>query len=497
MALLLVPAGCRRAGEPATGLPPGPRDPAENLALLEAFADRVLRESLEASWHRTFGEPAEDAPFGRRPLRGLRSEELAALGRHLPEPEQQARLAAVERVALQLRHDSAPGVAESLAAVDAARAGLAPDRAALHRVLIESDDEAERRRAWLEAHAGAERLAPLVVELQRARRRWARGEGFADALEAFRSVDGVEPGTRERLRGQVAEALRVPEGSPLEPPWNLEAADPALARRLWGTLAAVPVELDVLATMAGVGAAAPRWRRSFETGGRATHATWAVDPPEDVRVVVELEDGLAGAWRLFHEAGHAAQVRRAPPRASPMLQRVRSQAVAEGAAKLFERLAFSPEWLATFGVSEADREAVADWEAVSERGRARRILADTEFEELLHDAPGGALDAMHRSAWAAHGLLSPAELPAWALERSLTRRPGERLDYLLARCAQAAIFRRLRALPGGLFGSEARALLSGEILPAAAGASYEDWFEAATGAPPSCEAWLEDVARLR
>ena len=70
------------------------------------------------------------------------------------------------------------------------------------------------------------------------------------------------------------------------------------------------------------------------------------------------------------------------------------------------------------------------------------------------------------------------------------------MDYLLARCAQAAIYRRLRAQPGGLLGEASSRLLREEILPAAAGATYEDWFEAAAGEPPSCRAWIEDVARL-
>ena len=35
-----------------------------------------------------------------------------------------------------------------------------------------------------------------------------------------------------------------------------------------------------------------------------------------------------------------------------------------------------------------------------------------------------------------------------------------------------------------------------EILPGAAGATYEEWFELAAGEPPHCEAWLEDVTRV-
>ena len=94
------------------------------------------------------------------------------------------------------------------------------------------------------------------------------------------------------------------------------------------------------------------------------------------------------------------------------------------------------------------------------------------------------------------GVEMPPDTPWWAVEKNLAFEPLGRFDYLLARCAQAAIYRRLRALPGGLLGEEARRVLRDDVLAPAAGTRFEEWFERAAGTPPDCTAWLEDVAGL-
>jgi hypothetical protein len=91
----------------------------------------------------------------------------------------------------------------------------------------------------------------------------------------------------------------------------------------------------------------------------------------------------------------------------------------------------------------------------------------------------------------------PKDFPAWALKRHLAFEPLARVDYLLARCAQAAVYRRLRELPGGLLGEPARRVLREEVFRNASGSRYEDWFRRATGTEPNCTAWLQDVARAQ
>jgi len=477
--------------------PPGPRDPVRNLDTLEAFADRTLREGQIAAWELSLGGSGRALPFGNRPLRALRADEIWSLRSALSAPEDQRRLDVIERTSRLLKQAADPKVTAALARLDAVRARLPLDDPALHRVLLESGDESARRRAWLSLHAGTDELAPLVVELTKARRRWARRAGHDSALTALVEVNGPAKQTALALRDQLTTALEPASGAPLLDPWNSESFDFGLAARLARLLPADVVLERSAQVSAWLGAAPTELTAGPDLTGFSSNASYPIDPPIDVRVRVAPAAGLAGAWRVFHELGHAAQARLAPPAAPPMLQRCRSGAVSEGAAKLAERLAWSPEWLRSVGVAEADLERVAEWEAISERARGRRILADAEFEELLHEQPDAALDAIHRSTWASiAGLRSPPEASAWAAQRSLSHAPGERLDYLYARCAQAAIYRRLRALPGGLLGAESSRLLREQVLPAAAGATYEEWFQLSAGEPPNCDAWLQDVAHL-
>jgi hypothetical protein len=196
--------------------------------------------------------------------------------------------------------------------------------------------------------------------------------------------------------------------------------------------------------------------------------------------------------------GHAAQALLAPEKGPLVLRRPISPAVAEACGKVAERLLYAPEWLRAQGVPEEEIEALRAWERASERARGRDILADDLFERTMYRDPEADLDAeFRRLQEEVAGVRMPPGAPWWATEKNLAFEPLGRFDYLLARCAQAAIYRRLRALPGGLLGEEARRVLRDDVLASAAGSRLEEWWRRAAGARPGCAAWLEDVAGLQ
>jgi hypothetical protein len=126
--------------------------------------------------------------------------------------------------------------------------------------------------------------------------------------------------------------------------------------------------------------------------------------------------------------------------------------------------------------------------------RMRSILADIEFERALYQNPAGDLMGQYITIQrATAGVEVSGGFPAWALKRDLAFEPLGRTDYLLARCGQAAVYRRLRQLPGGLLGEPARRLLRNQVFRGATGLRFEEWFRKAVGTEPSCSAWLEDV----
>jgi hypothetical protein len=163
-------------------------------------------------------------------------------------------------------------------------------------------------------------------------------------------------------------------------------------------------------------------------------------------------------------------------------RRAISPAVAESCAKIAERLFYSEEWLRTQGMSQTDIAALREWERQSELTRMRSILADIAFERVLYRNPRGV--HVHEP------------FPSWSLERHLAYEPLARTDYLLARCAQAALYRRLRRLPGGLLGDEARRFVREEVFRGASELRFEEWFQKITNEAPDCTAWLEDVAKV-
>jgi hypothetical protein len=160
-------------------------------------------------------------------------------------------------------------------------------------------------------------------------------------------------------------------------------------------------------------------------------------------------------------------------------------------------LFFSEEWLRSQGVPPAEIASLREWERQSELMRMRSILADVEFERVLYRDPNGDLmDQYIGIQMNTAGVQPDGAFPSWALKRDLVFEPLARMDYLLARCAQAAVYRRLRQLPGGLLGEPARELVREQVFGGATALRFEDWFRRATGTEPNCDAWLEDVAGL-
>ena len=487
-ALLLLSCPMRRI--PA--LPPGPDSPVANLALLDKFADRVQRDALLASWTATTAPdtPAAGARIGVLPLLLLQDGEVDALRRRLADPRDSRCLQAIHSFAVQLQADADPFVADAMAAV-AARRGRMPD---LDSFFVEHD-LSRRKDLWASQAQTARELAPLLRRLIAARRQWARRRSRSEYLDFMRAHRGYDPNVADRLERQVREGL---ESAPMRirRPWEFERIDPALATRLAQRFDAehclehasfVLEHLDLPSSAVRIDEVGPTSFSSF--------AFYPIDPPVDQRVVVRPGAGIVPYWSAFHELGHAAMSLMAAPASCRTLRRPVSDAVSESCAKVGERLFYAEEWLRMQAVPPEDIDALREWERESERMRMRGILADIELERIVYRSPNAdwmsAFVAIQRRT---AGVDAGRDFPAWALKRDLAFEPLGRVDYLLARCAQAAVYRRLRALPGGLLGESAREVLREDVFRGASAMRYEEWFRRAAGTEPDCSAWLEDVA---
>jgi hypothetical protein len=294
----------------------------------------------------------------------------------------------------------------------------------------------------------------------------------APHFEALQRHRGYDVATVARLENEVRRALGTTTGAP--------ALDPRIGNRF--DAAHCLQRASFVFEWLGLPRNPTALQMRVETHNAfANFAFYPIAPPVEQGITVNPGAGIDAHWPAFHEYGHAALSLLAEPNpACRTFRRPICHAVSEGCAKAAERLFYSEEWLRTQGVPQDEIGALRDYERQSERMRMHSILDDIELERALYRDPRYA----------------PRD-PQWTQKRHLAFEPLARTDYLLARCAQAAIYRRLRKLPGGLLGDPARKVLRDDVFRGASGLRFEQWFRKATGEEPNCAAWLHDVADVQ
>lgn len=493
IAALLLVVSCPSATTP--GLPPGPDDPLKNLAQLDAFADRVQREAMLWAWT-SATQPhgsARPKPFGVLPLLLLTDAETGALHARLNDSQQQC-LQAIHSLAIRMQSETDPGVVSALAGIGPLRQRI-PD---LGQMFTDESNMTRRREQWLAQADIARSLAPLLRQLAFARKQWAWQRSRLGYLELMQRHRGYDPEVVRKLEGDVRRALKANE-VPLTLPWAFEFIDPALSQRMATRFdeAHCLERASFVFVLLGLPVKPPALEvRDATQTSFSSFAFYPIDPPSDQGITVRPGAGIVPHWSAFHEFGHAAMSLLTVPGSCSTVRHPVSPAVAESCAKIAERLVYSEEWLQSQGVPSGEIASLQEWERQSELMRMRSILADVELERALYRDPQGNVMqeyvAMERNT---AGVQMPAEFPSWALKRHLAYEPLARVDYLLARCAQAAVYRRLRKLPGGLLGAPARQLLRDEVFRNASASRFEDWFRRAAASEPNCSAWLQDVAK--
>lgn len=466
-----------------------------DLERTDVFADRVQTEALRAQWiSATEGRNVKPKPFGVMPLLWLTESEIRDMDQSLHDPERRRCLRAIHDVVVLVQSESDPDVAKVLTQIVPLRDRI-PD---LSRMFTDEADVSRRKAAWLSQAAMARELAPLLRQLIEARNQWSLRHSGTRYVEFMRNFRGYDATTADRLEAQVRQTLAsMPVAK--SHPWDYEFIDPVLASRMSAKFDAAHNLERAAFVFQWLGL--PEHPPALQIGepkrtGFSSFAFYAIDPPAEQGITVRPGAGIAPHWAAFHEFGHAAMSLLTVRGTCRTSRRPISPAVSESCAKITERLFYSEEWLQSQGVAPEDIHALRDWERQSERMRMRSILADMEFERALYRNPKD--NVMRDYAVIERktaGVEIDASFPAWSLSRTLAFEPLARGDYLLARCAQAALYRRLRAMPGGLLGDEARRFAREQVFRGATELRYEEWFRKITGETPNCTAWLEDVAK--
>lgn len=494
-ALLILCSVCCRKPD-GDSLPPGPRDPVKNLLQLDSFTSRVQAEATDAAWQLAVdpGACPKPKPYGIAPLQLVTEAELRALNDRLEDPEQRRCLEAIRFLCFRMQSDSDRATSTMIREITKARSAF-PD---LNQIFIQEPDAAIREKEWRSLGDAANQLDPILRRLVMARTDWAWSHGWKDYLTVAMERRGYDVSPAQRIETTIKRSLGPPKN--LQAPWDFESFDPALAARMsrYFDETSNLSRASFVFTLLGLPANPPgvRLQQPVLTSF-SVFAFYGVNPPRDVRITYTPGAGIAPHWSAFHEFGHVAMALLTPISKYKSLQRPFSPAVSEGCAKVAERLFYSPEWLTIQKLPAEDIAALRNWERSSEIARMRSILADLEFERVLYEGSDDDLESEYvRIQKDVAGVKVPDEFPGWTLKRHLAYEPGARMDYLLARCAQAAIYRRLRALKGGLLGEESQRVLREEVFGDAARLSFEEWFRRAAHTEVSCNAWLQDVVSI-
>lgn len=468
---------CTEKEKPA--LPPGPETAEQNLMLYDAFYDRIDHGAAEGNWKKTTRPEAYHLTktIGLKPMLGLLQQEETFWRSHLRSEQDQRIIDAISDKVVRSRSETIPEVLPLLSLL---RYSYARMLSQLPVFYIEGEISISRE-GWLRDSNNARAIAPLLLSVRNARNDYAQQSGVDNFLVYLGDHLGYRSSTADRFRQQVLsdkDAADNPSNNIEEPTAGFKSQQTLDLGRQFLKMLDLPenppgLTIQVMPVS------------DFQVWG-----TFPVDPPGDVRVALVDTSGRAAEARTFHQFGHAAQALLTPSSGPYTTRRLLSRSVSESCARVAEELIYTPEWLQMQHTRadkfEAIRHRSAEWRAM------RQTLANIEFENVFYEDPSKDPDAeFSRIQSSVAGVTVSSREPAWALQKELAFNPRYAVDDLLARCAQAAIYQRLRKLPGGLLGSESLKTMRQDVFEYAAGHRYEEWFSVAAGTQPDCNAWLQ------
>lgn len=406
--------------------------------------------------------------------------------------------------------------------------GTEVDDNELRRVLLEEDDGALRRDAWLASKEVGAHVAERLERLVRIRNAAARRLGFRDHRALALAVgeideewlDGflreLDERTREPYRemkrvldATLARRFGVSEGSLA--PWHY--LDPFFQEppvfdgaRLDPGFHGVDLVAASLATFRAIGLPVDEALKASDLEprpGKSQHAFCIqIDRERDVRVLANVESVAYWAGTMLHELGHAAYDLYVDPALPFMLRCPAHPLTTEAVALLMGRLVFSPEWLESDAGFEPERVAALEQPLRDTRRTARLVFARwcltvIDFERALYADPDADLDARW---WDGVERFQEVRRPAgrsapdWASKIHLATNPVYYQNYLVGETFAAQLAETIHARTGRgvLANPGAGHFLLHQVFRPGASVPWDELVRRATGRPLDPEVYLTD-----
>lgn len=322
------------------------------------------------------------------------------------------------------------------------------------RILQREPDRALRREAWMSIAPLSMEVASATTELMRRRNALARKAGYGSYVdlalglasfsraEVTAVIAGLERASADTYRAALAEA-GAGEGLDEVELWDLSY--------LIEKVAAIPAELFPRQRIVP---ALEDFVRSFghdpaELGIKIVYQDipygglcLAIDPPRDVRVLANPQDGHNYFATLFHEYGHSLHSVFAGE--NPPLLQEEPGVFAEGMAEVWSWFSFCPDWLRGLGLDPKLVARVRKARGVRMALRHRSLSASVLWEYQAYDDPARDLTALHTETESRFLLTPPRPVHRWAGVPFPAGYPVYWQNYIMADLVAAATHRALR-----------------------------------------------------
>jgi peptidyl-dipeptidase A len=363
----------------------------------------------------------------------------------------------------------------------------------------------QRRQAWLSARSLSDLIEDDVRRLIRLRQRLAQKQGFKSYPNWAMAAMGLDPlyiealfddlwrSTERAYRDWLNETARLLKPVDGLRPWDLTFAAEsatALPETAFPRDGAVSAALDA-AERVGL-------RRKCETvrvdTAPLSHSAlcFAIQRPDDVRILVNAGDGQAHYAAISHEFGHALHWRSV--RQQSHLMRQEPAPFNESMACLWARFALESNWLHARGALSGDA-VTQNRKAFASRSllRLRWLMAQATFECRAYEAVDGDLNGLWCDVFDRYLGVPSEELPGWAHSLSWSSHPIYIQNYVIGEVVASQTLSALRDQFGSLESRDIGAWLTANYFEAGSSVPWRDKVVHATGAPLSTDALLAEL----
>jgi oligoendopeptidase F len=351
------------------------------------------------------------------------------------------------------------------------------DRSDLRELMLLEPDRDLRRAGYHAVKPLHNAIVDRCVELLNVRNSRARDLGYDNFMtlglplsdiyrdEILQVFNELEPATHSRYYDFLDDA-RSREGYDRLEPWDVSYL---IQKRASLPKSAFPKDRIVdwtleMAESLGFEDSPPRSRGEQKGGRFGIHfefgdipfggVCFGIDPPRDIRILMNPRDGLEYVKVMFHEFGHALQDRYVQEEYH-IAKSDTGPPFGEGMAEFLEGIGEEKGWLASHtDLTPHQIDSYRQTRDIERIAWLRRLMAGAVFEFEAIANPIQDLNALSHELGKKYAVVSEEPSNSWAASQSImVSHPLYVYSYIIADCLAAQLRSKLSGADGELFGN--------------------------------------------